>query len=154
HQKIGILLSLAALASFGFSSNRFKWIFAIGAQLLAMLLIFHISARGALIALICSLIFLVFADVLDRSKKWAFWGAAAAISVAILASYMFYQHALHANHLKQLTGSDAVSRTIEEIQKPTPGKRQQIWADAWGHIIAEPSKLVFGRGIGMYPVDQ
>jgi O-antigen ligase len=152
HQKIGIWLALAALSALGLASSRIKRILAIGALPLVLLFMFHIAARGALVALLCSLIFLMGAAFWVRSRKLALLGAAAAIVVAILASGIFYEYALHDKDIDP-TAPDAISRTIREIQNPAVGLRQEIWTGTLHRILAEPNRLLLGRGIGMFPVD-
>jgi len=49
--------------------------------------------------------------------------------------------------------SDAISRTIREIQDPNPGFRTQIWSRTLHPIMSEQDRLLFGRGIGMFPVN-
>jgi hypothetical protein len=148
YQNIGIMLGLAALAGVGLSSNRIRRIFVIGALPLLLLFLFHISARGALVAFVCSLVFLAGAALWVRSKKLALFAAVIVFVAAIFASALSYQHALQSKNL----GSDTISRTIREIQHPTPGLRLDIWTQAWHRISSEPDRLLFGRGVGMYPV--
>jgi O-antigen ligase len=150
HQNIGIVLGLAALAALGLASNRARQIMAFGALPPIILLMIYVAARGALVALVCSLLFLVGAGLWVRSKKLALSTVTAAIIAATLASSLFYQLALHDKDL--LGTTDAISRTIREIQNPTPGLRLGIWSDALHRISSEPDRLLFGRGIGMYPV--
>jgi O-antigen ligase len=151
HQNIGLILGLAALAAIGFASTRLRQILVLGTLPLVMFLLFHIAARGALMALVFSLIFLGAAGIWVRSKKLALLVVIAVTVAAILASGLLYRRALH----EQTSGpnaSDAVSRTIEELQHPHAGLRMEIWTTAWHRISAEPDRLLFGRGIGMYPV--
>jgi hypothetical protein len=153
HQNIGAVLGLAALAALGLASNRIKQILAIGALPLVLLFLFHISARGALVALVCSLTFLMGAALWVRSKKWALLTAMAVIVAATLASALFYQRALRDKDVDAVA-PDAISRTIREIQDPRPLFRLQIWKRAWHRILSEPDRLLLGRGIGMFPVDE
>ena len=111
----------------------------------------HISARGALISLVCSLIFLGGAAIWVRSKTLALLSAIAAIVVVTVTSGLAYELALHGNDLDAVA-ADAVSRTIRELRNPTPGLRLEIWSDVWHRILAEPNRLLFGQGIGIYPV--
>jgi O-antigen ligase len=150
HQNIGIVLGLAALAALGLASNRARQIMAFGALPPIVLLMIYVAARGALVALVCSLLFLVGAGLWVRSKKLALSTVTAAIIAATLASSLFYQRALRDKDI--LGTTDAISRTIREIQNPTPGLRLGIWSDALHRISSEPDRLLFGRGIGMYPV--
>ena len=69
------------------------------------------------------------------------------------ASGFFYRYALDDKSV-DAKAPDAISRTIREIQDPRPGFRLQILARAWYRIASEPDKLLFGRGIGIYPVDE
>jgi len=76
-----------------------------------------------------------------------------AVRVAAVASGWFYQRTLQDKDVDPKAG-DAVSRTIREIQDPNPGFRMQIWARTAKSILAEPDRLLFGRGIGMFPVNE
>jgi len=160
HQNIGIVLGLGSLAALGFAFGRTRAILAFGAILLALLLMYHIAARGALVALLCSLIFWTGANFWVRSRKLTALGAPVMIVLAIGASALFYQHALHDKnieaerscHVDGIQAPDVISRTISEIQKPSEGLRIQIWTTAWHRISTEPDHLIFGRGVGMYPV--
>lgn len=151
HQNIGIVLGLATLAGLGLASNRAGRILILVALPIVLFLMFYIAARGALIALVCSLIFLAGAGLWVRSKNLASFTAIAVIFAATLASGLFYQRALHEQNWDR-NGADAISRTIREIQRPNPGLRLGIWAQAWHRISSEPDHLLLGRGIGMYPV--
>jgi O-antigen ligase len=152
-QKIGIMFGLAALAALGLASNRIKQILAIGTLPLALLVIFYIEARGALAALVCSLIFLAGAAVWARSKTLALLSVISVTAALTLASSLFYHRALQDNDITAV-GRSTISRTIQEIRNPTPGLRLEIWSNAWHQISTEPDRLLFGRGIGMYPVNE
>jgi O-antigen ligase len=80
-------------------------------------------------------------------------GVIVVIVAVAFASALFYQRALQDKVVDQVA-PDAISRTIREIQNPNPGLRLQIWARTWHHVSTEPDLLLFGRGIGMYPVDE
>lgn len=151
HQNIGVVLGIAALAALGLNSNRTMRRLAFAALPLVLLFMFHIAARGALVALVCSLLFLSAAASWSRSRKLTLLGAAAAVIVLALASSWFYQRALQQKDMDPKAG-DAISRTIQEIQDPRPGFRMQIWTRTAQSILAEPERLLFGRGIGMFPV--
>jgi O-antigen ligase len=153
HQNIGTVLGLAALAALGLATNRIGRILAIGTLPLVLLFTFHIAARGAMVALVCSLLFLAGAGFWVRSKKLALVGFIAVIVAATVASGLFYRRALQDQDIDAVA-PDAISRTIREIQDPRPGFRMQIWARAWHRISTEPDRLLFGRGIGMYPVNE
>lgn len=151
HQNIGIVLGLATLEGLGLASNRAGRILILVALPIVLFLMFYIAARGALIALVCSLIFLAGAGLWVRSKKLASFTAIALVFAATLASGLFYQRALYEQNGDR-NGTDATSRTIREIQRPNPSLRLGIWTQAWHRISSEPDRLLFGRGIGMYPV--
>ncbi len=153
HQNIGMLLGLAMLAGFGLSNNRIARIISIGAIPLLFLFLFYISARTALVALICSILFLLGARLYVRSKKLFLSGLIAVILVAAVSSGVFYKKALE-NTATDDKASDAISRTVRELQDPNPQFRMQIWARAWNRIVTEPDRLLFGRGVGMFPVDE
>ncbi|MET3839628.1 O-antigen ligase family protein [Bradyrhizobium sp. OAE829] len=152
HQNIGTVLCLAALAALGLSSNRTARVLAFCALPLVLLFMFHIAARGALVALVCSLLFLVAAPLWVRSRKQVAFGVIAVVIVAGVTSNWFYQQALGDKAVDPNAG-DAISRTIREIQDPRPGFRIQIWARTAARILAEPDRLLFGRGVGMFPVN-
>lgn len=143
YQDIGIVLALAALAGIGLSSNRVSKFFSLGA--LPFVLLF--SARGPLVALVCSLFFLTVARFSARARKLTLV-AATAVIMMMLTSALFYQRTIQSKDL----GLDAISRTIREIRHPPPGLRVAIWTQTWQRISSEPNRLLFGRGIGMYPV--
>jgi O-antigen ligase len=111
----------------------------------------HVAARGALVALLCSLIFWTGANFWIRSKKLTALGAIAGIVLVTGALALSYQYALHDKNVGA-EAPDAISRTIREIQQPHEGLRIQIWTTAWQRISTELDHLTFGRGVGMYPV--
>lgn len=151
HQNIGEVLGAAAIAALGLSRHRTIRIAAIGALPFVLAFLFYIAARGALVALVCSLLFLAAAELWVRSRKYALVGVVAAMISVAVASGWIYQRALQDVDPK---AGDAVSRTIREIQDPNPGFRIQIWARTAKSILTEPDRLLFGRGIGMYPVNE
>jgi O-antigen ligase len=65
----------------------------------------------------------------------------------------FYKYALQDKYV-DTTAADAVSRTIKEVQSQDPGFRLPMWSRAWHRIETQPDRLVFGRGIGVYPIDE
>jgi hypothetical protein len=153
HQNIGIVFGLAVIAAFGLASNRIKKIAFVSALPVVLLFLFYISARGALVAIIFSLIFWLSADLWLRSRKIALVCVVVVTLAVIVSSGLFYRYALHDKHV-DARAPDAISRTIREIQDPGPGLRLQIWARAWHRVATEPDKLLLGRGIGMYPIDE
>ena len=153
HQNIGFMFGLAVIALFGLVSNRIGAIFFLGVLPAVLLFLFYISARGALVAVLCSLIFWLGAEFWFRSRKVTLAGIVVIALVTTLTSGFFYRYALHDKSV-DAKAPDAISRTIREIQDPRPGFRLQILARAWHRIATEPDKLLFGRGIGIYPVDE
>jgi O-antigen ligase len=153
HQKIGIMLALAALAALGLASNRIRRILALGVLPLVLWFLFYIAARAALVALACSLMFWAGAALWTRSKKLTLLGVLVIVAAVSLASYLFYQRALQDKDVDPVA-PDAISRTIRELQDPRPLFRLQIWQRTWHHISTEPDRLLFGRGIGMFPVNE
>ena len=153
HQNIGFVFGLAVLAAFGLASHRIKKIASFTVLPIILLFLFYISARGALVAVVFSLIFWLSADLWRRSHKLALIGAVAITLAVAITSGLFYRYALHDKDVNA-RAPDAISRTIREIQDPNPGLRLQIWARAWHRVATEPGKLLFGRGIGIYPIDE
>ena len=152
HQNIGFGLRLGALALLGLASNRITQIFAVSALAIVLLFLLHIAARTALVALAVSLIFLGFATLWAYSRKVALLAVATVIVAATIAGGILSQRTL--SQIKvDARASDAVSRTIQELQNPDPGFRLPIWEQTSRHIVSEPDRLLLGRGVGMYPVD-
>jgi len=152
HQPIGTSLGLAVLAMLGLAANRRKFL-AVVVLPFVFWFMFHIAARAAMVALVCSLIFLVWADAWVRSKKLASMSLAVVTISAALASGLFYEYAVKDRDV-DLVAPDAISRTIREIQSQDPGFRLPIWERTWHRITSEPDRLLFGRGIGMFPIDE
>lgn len=152
HQEIGTGLGLALLATFGLRASRTKLLTLVVLPLV-LLFLFHIAARTAIVALVCSLIFLMGADLWTRSRKRALLSLSALFIVAAFASGVFYEQSLHDKDVDPVA-PDAISRTIREIQSQDPGFRLNMWSRAWHRIATEPDRLVFGRGIGAYPIDE
>jgi O-antigen ligase len=151
HQNIGFVLAVGTLALLGLAPNRVSQILAASTLPIVALLLLHIAARTALVALACSLLFLGFTRLWVYSRKAAVLGAAAFVAATITLGVLSQQSL---NHIAvDPTAPDAVSRTIRELQDPNPGFRLPIWEQAWRHIVTEPDRLAFGRGIGMYPVE-
>jgi O-antigen ligase len=150
HQNIGLGLGLGALAAFGLASNRIRLAIVCAVLPILLLFLFHISARTALLALVGSFFFLGFGACWARSK----WAAGLAI-FAVIAAIAFTSVAfLRYDKQNRAAGSDAISRTIRELDDPDPQFRMQIWARTLHQIVSEPSLLPFGRGIGMFPVNE
>ena len=152
HQTIGAALGLATLALIGFATKRTR-LLAFAALPLVLLFMFHIAARTAMVALACSLLFLGGATLWARSRKLAIAGVGTIIVMAMAASFLFYQRALH-DKTVDANAPDAISRTIREIQDPRPLFRMQIWKRTIDHIATKPDRLLLGRGIGVYPIDE
>ena len=153
HQNIGQVVGAAAIAALGLSRHRTIQIVAVVALAFALAFLFHIAARGALVALVCSLAFFAAAELWVRSRKQALVSLTLAIITVAAASGWFYQRAFQGQNVDPKAG-DAISRTIREIQDPNPGFRTQIWARTANSIVAEPDRLLLGRGIGMFPVNE
>jgi O-antigen ligase len=152
HQNIGLVLGMGVLAAIGLASYRIKGVIAFGAVPIILLFMFHVAARGAMVALLASLAFLGFAALWVRSKMAASLSVVAVVIAVTIAAAVFHERALD-NKIDPVA-PDAISRTIREFQNPDPGFRMQIWAEVWRHIANEPDRLSFGRGIGMYPVNE
>ena len=150
HQNIGLVMGLGALSALGLVSNRIERVFALVAIPIVLLLLFHIAARGALVALVGSIVFWVLADCWTRSKSVAIVSAAAIVIAVTVGSIVFYQQALNLNPAEK----DAISRTIRELQDPNPEFRLPMWKKALHETANEPDRLLFGRGVGMYPVNE
>jgi hypothetical protein len=153
HQNIGFMFGLAVIALFGLVSNRIGAILSLAVLPVVLLFLFYISARGAIVAIFCSLMFWLGAELWLRSRRVTLAGIIVITLLTAFASGFFYRYALHDKNVDAMA-PDAISRTIREIQDPRPGFRLQILARAWHRIAAEPDKLLFGRGIGIYPVDE
>jgi O-antigen ligase len=152
HQQIGNATGLALLATFGLWANRTKLLTFVVLPLV-LLFLFHIAARAAIVALVCGFIFLMGADLWTRSRKGALLSLSVLFVLAAFASGLFYERSLHDKDVDPVA-PDAISRTIREIQSQDPDFRLNMWSRAWHRIATEPDRLVFGRGIGAYPIDE
>jgi O-antigen ligase len=152
HQNIGIVLGLGLLAALGLVSSRGRLALAGIAVPILLVFLFHIAARAALVALVCSLLFLGFAACWVRWRKAAGLALAAAIVALTAASGILYRHGV-ADRDVDPVAADAISRTIRELHDSDPEFRMQIWSRALDHIVSEPQLLPFGRGVGMFPVN-
>jgi O-antigen ligase len=135
------------------ASNRTTKMLAVSALPVVLLFLFHIAARTALVALASSLVFLAFIMLWTHSRKAAWLTATAAIVPAAIALWVLSQPALNQIEV-DARAPDAVSRTLRELQDPDPRFRLPIWKRTWHHIVSEPDRLAFGRGVGMYPVEE
>jgi len=152
HQHIGTALALALLAMGGLRS---KWARLLAWATLPFVLsfMFHIAARTAMVALLGGLVFLAGAALWTRSRKIALASLCILLLSGMLTSGLFYRYALKDQTVDKVA-ADAISRTIREIQSRDPGFRLQIWSRAWQRISSQPDRLAFGRGIGVYPIDE
>lgn len=73
--------------------------------------------------------------------------------IAVVASGLFYEYAFRDKDVDKVAPG-AVSRTIREIQNSHPQFRLQIWTRAIDRIASEPGRLPFGRGVGVFPIDE
>ena len=115
HQNIGFMFGLAVIALFGLVSNRIGAIFFLGALPAVLLFLFYISARGALVAILCSLIFWLGAELWLRSRKVTLAGIAVIALMTALTSGFFYRYALHDKSV-DAKAPDAISRTIRRFR--------------------------------------
>jgi O-antigen ligase len=152
HQNIGMALGLAVLAGFAFASIGFRMLWGV-AVALALLLLYHIAARTAIVGLVCALAFLLGGYLWTRSRALAAASLVAVVLATALASGLFYEYAIRDKTVDEVA-PDAISRTIRELQDPRPLFRMQIWLRAAQRIAADPAQLPFGRGVGAYPVDE
>jgi O-antigen ligase len=153
HQNIGLVLAIGLLAAFGLASNRVRLALVCVALPLLLLFLFHIAARTALVALAGSFLFLAFAACWVHSKKAAALAIAAVFVAITIGSGLFYRYGTHDRDVDPVA-SDAISRTIRELQDKDPEFRMQIWSRTLHQIVSEPSLLPFGRGVGMFPVKE
>lgn len=153
HQPIGIGLGLGLLAAFGLASNRIRWAIVCAALPLMLLFLFHIAARTAMVALVGSFLFLAFAACWIQSKRAASLAVVVTVVVMAIAAAIFLRYGIQ-DRAVDPTAPDAISRTIRELQDSDPELRTQIWSRTLRHIVGEPAQLPFGRGVGMYPVNE
>jgi len=153
HQNIGIGLGLGLLAAFGLASNRLRWAILCVALPILLFFLFHIAARTALVALGGSLLFLAFAACWTQSKRAATVAIVTAIAAVAIVSALLFRYGMQDRAVDPIA-PDAISRTIRELQDSDPQFRMQIWSRTLHHIVTEPQLLPFGRGIGMFPVNE
>jgi O-antigen ligase len=153
HQNIGLLLGMGMLAAFGLASNRIKLVLACVSLPILVIFLFHIAARTALVGLVSSFLFLALGACWVRSKKVAILAIVATIALATIAAGTFYRYGMHDRDVDPVA-PDAISRTIRELQDPDPEFRMQIWSRTLHQVVSEPDRLLFGRGVGMFPVNE
>jgi O-antigen ligase len=153
HQNIGLGLGLGLLAAFGLASKRGRLVIVAAALPILLFFLFHIGARTALLALVGSLLFPAFAACWVHSKRAASLAIIAAIVAVAIASAVLFRYGMQ-DRAVDPAANDAVSRTIRELQDSDPQFRMQIWSRTLHHIVTEPHLLPFGRGIGMFPVNE
>jgi O-antigen ligase len=151
HQQVGSQVALAALAAIGLATGRARLLSLLFLPL-AVCLIYRLQARTALVALACSLAFLAFGAFYSRRKKLALLVTSTAVVSVAFACALFFQYALRANI--DPNARDPISSTMLEIQRPEPRLRLAIWTRAWDRVISAPDRLLLGRGIGSYPIDE
>jgi O-antigen ligase len=153
HQNIGLGLGLGLLAAFGLASKRGRLVIVCAALPILLLFLFHIGARTALLALIGSLLFLAFAAFWVHSKRAAGLAITAAIVAIAIGAAVLVRYGMQ-DRAVDPAANDAISRTIRELQDSDPQFRIQIWSRTLHQIVTEPRLLPFGRGIGMFPVNE
>jgi O-antigen ligase len=151
HQQDGAQVALAAIAAIGLATGRARLLLLVFLPL-AVWLIYRLQARTALVALACSFAFLAFGAFYSRRKTLALLVTSTAAVSAAFACALFFNYALHANIDPK--ARDPISSTMLEIQHPEPGLRLAIWTRAWDRLISAPDRLLLGRGIGSYPIDE
>lgn len=151
HINIGTVFGIAILAALGLAIGRSRLV-VYSAIPMVLWFMFHIASRTALVALTSSLAFLLWAALYARSKRSALLALALLSVLALSISGVFYRYARDIAISPK--APDAISRTIREIQSDNPGFRLPIWQRTWQRIVAEPSSLLLGRGIGSYSVDE
>jgi hypothetical protein len=152
HQQIGTSLSLAVLAMLGFGVRKFR-LFGFAALPFVFAILFHLASRTALVALACSLFFLIWGGLWTRSRTFAIATVVALLLSAVVASSLFYRFALHDTAVSPVE-ADAISRTIKEIQSDDPGFRLPIWERTWDRIVSDPRHWLLGKGVGSFAIDE
>ncbi len=153
HQNIGLVLGLGLLAALGLVSPPLRLALVCGGLPVLLFFLFHIAARTALVALVCSLLFLAFAACWVHSRRTAVLAVTAVIVATTIGSGVFYRYGIQDRGVDPVA-PDAISRTIRELQDKDPEFRMQIWARTLHQVMNEPYFLPFGRGIGMFPVNE
>lgn len=151
HQNIGLMLGIGLLAALGLASSTVRLVLTVIALPCLIFFFFHIAARAALVSLLCSFLFLGFAACWVRSKKASALAVVAVVIVTAIGSGIFYR--LAANRGLNPVAPDAISRTVRELHNSDPEFRLQIWSRALHQVASEPNLLLFGRGVGMFSVN-
>ncbi len=152
HVVIGTTFGIAILVALGLATAWVARLSVYAMIPLALWFMFHIASRTSLVALVCSLAFLVGTALWVRSKRSALLAIALLCLLALPISAGLYRYMLDAADNPR--APDAISRTIREVQSDNPEYRLQIWQRTWQRIMGEPSHFLFGRGIGSYAIDE
>jgi O-antigen ligase len=153
HQPIGMGLGLGLLAAVGLASNRVRWAIVLVGLPLLLLFLFQISARTALVAVFVGFLFVAFAACWVKSKRAASLAIIVTVAAMAIAAGIFLRYGMQDRAVDPIA-PDAISRTIRELKDSDPEFRLQIWTRTLHHIVTEPAQLPFGRGVGMYPVNE
>jgi len=153
HQNIGLGLGLGLLAALGLAAKRGRVVIICAALPILLFFLFHIGARTALLALVGSLLFPAFAACWVHSKRAASLATVAAVIAIAIAAAVLFRYGMQDRDVDP-AANDAISRTIRELQDSDPQFRMQIWSRTLHHVVTEPRLLPFGRGIGMFPVNE
>ncbi len=151
HQQAGAQVALATIAAIGLATGRARLLLFVFLPL-AVWFIYRLQARTALVALACSFAFLAFGTFYSRRKKLTLLVTSVAVVSAAFACALFFEYARHANIDPK--ARDPISSTMLEIQQPPPKLRLAIWTRAWDRMVSTPDRLLLGRGIGSYAIDE
>jgi hypothetical protein len=143
YQNVGLYLAVGTLALIGLTRNwdgvvRFWSVIVFGSACFALIL--AAQARGALVGL---LIALTVSFKFRRKRLLIVLLVAAGITVASTTGYFV-------DSVEQLP---IWQRTEHEVLAPKPRTRLAIVNSLASNVYHNPRLLLFGRGLGMFPVD-
>jgi O-antigen ligase len=144
YQNVGTFLGAGLIALIFFRFNgipkKYFYVYALPAGAIIITFIIQAQARGALLALCVALAV--------QSSKTTIWNAFGLVVSAIVIVFLL----VFAYHI-EFQNLPIWIRTTNELAHPPAGSRWYLFSFAIDSLWNNPSLLVFGRGLGMFPVD-
>jgi hypothetical protein len=145
YQSVGRFVGLGSLALLFLVGNEWgRRVAACIAMAMGLAVILWIGARGAALGLVAAVSTSIFVNRgLPLRKRFLVFGVGLLVGVALLITMKIGFN----------SSIPAIDRTVDEILHPNERQRGAIL----GHLVQvlrhEPSSVILGRGLGMFPVE-